>query len=716
MKQASALNFDNVIKIAQETKIAMFDEWAKSGEKFVDKNYMRSEGLIPQSIGVASALLLLVVFGDNKDVFPENEKAEIDRKVSKMIGVMLDMVDREGYSITPYKKAEQTKELFGTYGYTDVMTWVSSSCILARYAQRKGVVTIEDALRDRLLHIGADAFKKLLEGQREDGTWGFRADAGKPSKGSLYFTYAVNAALADFFNYALGEIDEVEKNNDSELLGGGRDDNFINYLNDKGGFTDVVESVKEARRKVQNWLIKNCLPLLPKVASCEELSDEEKKILAIGKKKNSSDFKLNYFNLYHTYYLIDMFIDGAADLRYEKIVNNEADFKELLAHYETGGVAGGMCLPEDDLHYYFKDNNGENAINFCKEYIAQAIHASRVNYMNASRTRYGFWIGNSEFELEWDYEEEDHEMRQLVARAKVDIKEPALVPMALRINVQYCYFVSEQPDKTVDDMFGKIIGDRHVGETNDECTNNLWDNEGYNILITERSIEALIDAYDYVCKYQAEEENVSSESAKVGVLEEYVQKLVDERVKQALKEKSTDDLSSLIEEGVKKQLESLDISALVNEEVEKRMAGVSVASESQAGGGISEEEIINKIRAIAKFVKDETPNAKGELPYERISYELLRLFMEMNGCMNRVTVAQQLFLAGERRRDGNELFTLEDDRLFRKYTDDASNKLQDFETVYPNFFYSLIEDVDENDKSYLLGLYGVLKDLLNQQK
>ena len=164
MKHLDSLNLDKVLEVALSTKKAFFDEWSKCGEKFVDKNNMRSEGLIPQSVGVASALLLLVVFGNERTIFPVEEKLETDRKLNKMITNMLDMVDKEGYSITPYKRADQTKELFGVYGYTDVMTWVSSSCILARYAQRKGAIALQNDVRDRLLHIGADAFKKLLEG------------------------------------------------------------------------------------------------------------------------------------------------------------------------------------------------------------------------------------------------------------------------------------------------------------------------------------------------------------------------------------------------------------------------------------------------------------------------------------------------------------------------------------------------------------------------
>ena len=709
--RSNALNLKNVLEVALSTKTALFDEWSRCGERFVDKNHMMSEGLIPQSIGVASSLLLLVVFGDNKSIFPDNEKADINSKVSKMITTMLDMVEKEGYSITPYKKAEATKGLFGEYGYTDVMTWVSSSCILARYAQRKGVLNLPEDIRDRLLHIGADTLLKLLKGQREDGTWGFRADAGNPSSGSLYFTYAVNAALADFFNYALGEIDEVEKNNESELLGGGRDDMFINYLNDKGGFTDVVEAVNEARAKVQDWLIKNCLPLLPKLATCKNLTDEEKQILYIGKKKNNSEGEYNYFNLYHTYYLIDMLIDGAADLRYESIINNEEEFEALKKHYGVGGPKSEMKLPVDDLYYYFVDGNGENAKNFCREYVAQAIHSARTSYMNASRTRYAFWIGNSEFEIEWEYGD-DHEIMQQAASARVDIKEPALVPMALRVNVQYCYYVSGQPDKVVDDMFEKIMADRYVESGDSACVTNLWDNENYNILITERAIEALIDSYDYVCKYEKEEAH-EAPAQSGGVIEEYITNLIDKRIEIAMKNAITSEsVEKIVKKCVEKEVggKNDDIQSLINSAVEKRLDGVSV------GGGASISDIIAKLNEIASFVKTDIPSANGEDDKEKTAYEMLKFFMAMQACANRAMIAKQGFLAGEKAKDGNELFTVEDDRTFRRYTEGAIEKMESFEARFPNLFNAFVTDISRNDSNYLINLYSVLKELLNQQK
>jgi hypothetical protein len=284
--------------------------------------------------------------------------------------------------------------------------------------------------------------------------------------------------------------------------------------------------------------------------------------------------------------------------------------------------------------------------------------------------------------------------------------------MALRVNVQYCYYVSGQPDKVVDDMFEKIMADRYVESGDSACVTNLWDNENYNILITERAIEALIDSYDYVCKYEKEETH-EAPTQSGGVIEEYVTNLIDKRIEIAMKNAIT---SESVEKVVKKCVEKEvggkndDIQTLINSAVEKRLDGVSV------GGGASISDIIAKLNEIASFVKTDIPSANGEDDKEKTAYEMLKFFMAMQACSNRAMVAKQGFLAGEKAKDGNELFTVEDDRIFRRYTEGAIEKMESFEARFPNLFNAFVTDISRNDSNYLINFYSVLKELLNQQK
>ena len=704
-KNVEILTREKVLDLALETKNALLAEWNRCGGKFIDKNYYTTEGLHPQAVGLASFLLMSIVFGDEKKVFPDGEKADVHKKIEKMLVDMLDTVEREGYSISPYKSASATKELFGEYGYTDIATWVCSPCIIARYASRKGVITLSKSLEERMLHFISHSLKAIINGQRKDGTWGFRLD-GQSSR-SLFFTYGVSAAINDFYNYVMGDIEQVEAFNDSELLGDARDNKLIAYMNSDGGFEDVLKDIEELKDKLQNWLIKDCLPYLPKVASCKHLTDAERDILGIGK-QNTAEFELNYVNLYHAYYLIDLFITSGAEKKYKEIVNDPAQFAELKEYYGVDGTKEQQRFSVEDNYYFFKENGGENAIGLCEDYIEQAIHATRTNYLNATRTGFEFWDGtNSELDVEFnmpDDAKDAYTVRQLVKRANVSLKEPALVPMALRVNIQYCYYISNQTDKVVDDLFDKIVGDRYMGESNEDCVHGLWDNLSYNLFITERSIEAIIDAYDYVCKFgdgavKGEQSEIERQK---GVVEEYIEQIVDERVQKAVKNCVTAE----------------NISAIVEKEVEKRMANIKIDAPAVQNVSTTAVEVendftklaIEKIKFLAETLEYGVPRREGEdvSDEEALAHEIVNLFSAMQKSSWRTTIAKQVFLAKTDETDGDEIFSA-DERKFREYSESAINMVKAFEARFPNLFSAVVSDVSRNDEKFLIDLYNALK-------
>ncbi|MBQ3572822.1 MAG: hypothetical protein IJA15_08345 [Clostridia bacterium] len=698
-KSAEVLTREKVLSLALETKQALIAEWTKCGEKFTDKNYYTAEGLHPQAVGLASLLLMSIVFGEEKKVFPESEKAENNRRLCKMLTDMVDTVEREGYSISPYKSAEATKDLFGTFGYTDIATWVFSTGVLARYASRKGSLTLDKGLEERLLVTTAKSLKAIIEGQREDGSWGFRLDG--ESARSLFFTYGVSAAVNDFYNYVMGNIEQVEKENETELLGDAKDNKLIAYLNGEGGFEDVEKVMDEVKAKMQSYLIKECLPLLPKVASCAKLTEEENAILGVGK-QSTAEFDLNYVNLYYAYYLIDMFIGTESDKRYKEIVSNPEEFEELKNYYGVNSAREEQRFSIEDNYYFFKENGGENAISLCEDYIEQAIHATRTNFLNATRTGFEFWDGtNSELDVEFimpDDAKEAYTVRQLVKRANVSLKEPILVPMALRVNIQYCYYISKQMDKVVDDLFDTIANDRYMGESNGECIHGLWDNLSYNLLITERAIEAMIDAYDYVCMFE-KEEGAKAEGQSVGVIDECVAKMIDARVEKAMKN----------------CLSSEAVAKLVEKEVEKRLANVKVEAKSakataSAPAEITDKQIIEKIQYITDALEYGVPRCEGEdvSEGEVLAHEMINLFNAMQKGAWRTAIAKQRFLAKTEGSDGDELFSIEE-RKFREYSENAVNMVKAFETRFPNLFGAIVNDVSRNDEKYLIDLYNALK-------
>ena len=199
------------------------------------------------------------------------------------------------------------------------------------------------------------------------------------------------------------------------------------------------------------------------------------------------------------------------------------------------------------------------------------------------------------------------------------------------------------------------------------------------------------------------------------MIEEYIANLVDKRIESALKKVLTaESMEKTVQACVEKELggkKNNDIEALINSAVEKRLEGLSGSSSSCDMG-----TICAKLGEVAAFVKTDIPGANGESEKEKLAYELLKFFMAMQNCANRATIAKQGFLAGEKAKDGNELFTVEDDRTFRRYTEGAIEKMESFEARFPNLFNAFVTDISRNDSNYLINLYSVLKELLNQQK
>lgn len=475
-----------LLKIVSDVKDALIRDWEQKSF-FTDNNNMQNEGILADSIGVTSLLLLIVTFKDEKEVFSEESITKINQIIASSINKIWDSVKANGYQATPLLSSKSSNKIFTKDdGYTDTITWILSICILARYTKKEGILSFDSLTQEKILDATADSLGKLLDNQQEEGTWGFMADKG--AKKSLFFTYSVGTAIADVYDYIYGELyDNPEDHIDIE---------FAELLSKKMKVSDVKKRLDAARTNLNNWLIKSCLPLLPKISSCENLSAEDLDILGIwDQKMKEKSYGRNYYMLYYVYYLIDLMITNTADLQYSLMINNPSQFEMIKEQYENNKD----FTKEEFLYFFSKGHDKELFTN----YIEQAIHASRNNFINASRTGNDFWdTSDSELNIDWRHSDIkiSDSIKEIPKKEMIRVTEPALVPMALRVNVNYCYYLSKRTDITVDNLFNIVLSDRNVEEI-DDCLEGLWDNLIYNLPITERSIEAIVDYYDYLCKF-----------------------------------------------------------------------------------------------------------------------------------------------------------------------------------------------------------------------
>jgi hypothetical protein len=465
-----------------------------------------NSGLILNCAGLTSILLLKNGL-ENDIKYSETEVLTI-KKVYKEI---LDYINVYGYDATPFLTSERTKNYFlpgKEYSYTDSVSWVLSVFVQLWNADKlESGVLIDEDYRENVKILIKNTLVLINESSTELGGWGFTRGCPGPD---IYYSYTISESLADFADYILGEsLEEGIGNKDQEL---------IDYLSN-----ELVDAINERRRQTAKWLVdsfilnsKNKLGEI--LINPFDVSGET--FLGL---EEAEKFKL----LYYTFFVIDMLIINNADLI----------FKE--------------------------------SAQLISQSIEHGIYLSRIYFDKARKTRNhadGWWNDKVLSELNIDFASHPSINTKNLSNNK--IKEPGLVPLALRCNVLYSFYISDGPDNKIDEFYKILLEEKNSQEDD----HRLWDLISYNLLITERAIEGLIDYIDYndfLKKYSASNEisELPDESLSTklpydidSLLKQYIENSIKEHFSRkqestSVKESISDDeLQIHIEKGIKKYL------------------------------------------------------------------------------------------------------------------------------------------------------------------
>ncbi len=698
MTAENAMKFELLFDIAKKTKTALLNERRTQGF-FTDKNYLDCQrlnhpggGLITEGIGLTGLLLLLVAFKDEKNVLTEEDKQELQEIILESLNKVCDF-SKNGFNVTPYINAQKMKGLFDEeYGYTDAITWSVSSAILAVYAERSGALKIDEQTKDAVMEMMAAGLKQILGGQRSDGTWGFRADP--KAERSLYFTYSVSATIADFFDYITDELGKDVDTTSGKKVVMGTDDATINYLNQKLGY-DVVESMKSCRKALQEYLLKDCLPLLPALAECNVMSESQRAHLGMwehdGRAYEEGGAVKAYLNLYYAYYLIDMMTTAGADLRYAEIIKSESELAALVDYYRTNAL-----MNQENLKYYFEEGHQADLIS---SLIEPAIFATRSQYGKAAETGLQFWDSvQSELSVYWRHGESGLQTTATYLREGVrnppTICDPSLKPMALRANINYRFYVSEETDVAIDRLFADICKDVCVSvedeEDEDALVVNLWDNMSYSLPVTERAIEAIVDYYDYINKFYVEKEQEKPENEQTPeVVVETVIKVEKSPFELAMEQKMAEYFDAKMDEYFNRK-----ISEYFNSAEGKRLIASAVAEAvsaqvnvpPKASGMLVHQQVIDYITELCSDLSGYSSLAADGCDEEKAALALINLLNFLSKMM-----IQQEMLAGGRIRE------IEVEDKANKYTNLVKKVRQ-----------RAYEDLEKPNKN-LLNLYDAVK-------
>ncbi len=454
-----------IADLAKDVYEKLISKYVDKGEQFVD-NDQKQTGLIFRCAGSVALLLLANTF----------EEIGVDNKWRKIIYRELDLVykhiEEKGYDATPYVTDENTEKLFSKstdYNYTDSLSWVLSMTTLIRVAshrlKRFKDETPPAAFLSRTHELMKDALTKIRDAACPTGGWNFSNGCAEPH---LYYSFAVSEALADFGDYVLGETPEifnVEKEKDAE------DKELRKEL---GG--TLIEEINATRKKLLEYLYHTYLP---------QLGQNEIEHLGLPLMPTEK----RHILLYYSYFVLEMLVTCKLDPFYPQW---EDELNEALEN--------GIYLSRIDLSRAMKDKIVEK-------------EGEDPWFENADKST--LWI------RDWFSFKEPH---LIPPASKRTIGEPSLIPLSVRCNAQYAYWVADGPDAKMPKLFGFLLDNRNPND-------GLWDAEGYNLLITERAVEAIVDYFDYVIKYESRHQSSSTSPHGESVLDRSLHEVIKVTVK-----------------------------------------------------------------------------------------------------------------------------------------------------------------------------------------
>jgi len=365
---------------------------------------------------------------------------------------VLKELEREGYGARPLDKKNALAEILNEggarkagvgEGYVDTLSWSVSTAVLfnysARVLQTQRRTSPTSALLDSTRQQLARALTLLLDAQCEDGGWGW---ARGVESGHLYFTWSSIQGLADYLDYVLGESEAQ--------IGVPADHEVVSWL--AANFPDLRQRVDEARKRALDFLVQRYLDKALK--SGLDLSD-----LTLERRIEPLDRRHSRVVIYYDLYLLESLILLGYDVPGGKISSANRErisdlFKAIVERFTEI-----RSLPDSDS---FLSDPDASTLRFQilskKTFQGKSLHSFLV-------------------------------------------QDPGLWAQFLRTMILYRFYTEpgEGPDG---DIIGAdksalrfLVDDRR--ESGQDIGDALWDRVAFNLSITTRSVEALIDVYDY---------------------------------------------------------------------------------------------------------------------------------------------------------------------------------------------------------------------------
>lgn len=485
-----------------------FDSLGNPVEGFYLTSRNREVGFVSQLYGGKALFSLANRFG--VDV-----SETIKKQMKDTVNYVLQYLDENdgSYDLNPILEPEVNNSLFldRENNYIGAMTWTLALFVAARSAYRRGICDFSEEEMSRIIARIKEIIKffvnNIIGSEENPLGWGYTNGCIEPS---LFFTYSVIESFSEF---------------DDNILNGGElgpDTEVIEIINAVKNVEEVPEEEKISNRfrdicyKIgdRTWSI------YKKVLKNDFFSDNfdgNYRIISKEEIINSSRSTV----LFNTLYVIYILFYTYADVRHETEKNEIVD-----------SILMGLQMVEnfyDDLRFVGKESIVDKCI------------------------------------IAFDQRHKEIKDFGKVLNEEVIPASPFL-PMFIKANNLVAFYILKFPQRQMREYFDLILEAQMDGK-NDW----VWDKRRFDLLSTERYLEAIADFFDYYDKFERNYADKSTtEARRKKEITEEITPAIEKKIEKKLEKAHKEDMKKLRENMEQEYpIESL-INQRIDEKVEKR--------------------------------------------------------------------------------------------------------------------------------------------------
>ena len=547
-------------------------------------------GLMSQLFGASGLFALINRYNAMDEVYREGSQTDkLLQGISRTVVDVLDYVEVNGYDMNPYIDKATNDELFVSdpdNHYVGAMTWALSLFTAAVRALRDKTFkfrfdndsddTHRDADEAEVEKLKLRLYKQIkyiityfVDNYIDHGKgfgWGYCRGCEEPS---LFFTYSVIEAYSDFEDNVMPiDDDSAEKTEwDNDLL------NFLN-ADLKEGEKRLEQRYRELCYKVgdKTWaLYKNYL----RTQFFSERFNGTVTTVTESEIRNTSRSTA----LFNTLYIIFILFYSSTNIRKTRYDGgNDRTDEELQEVVNT--MTRGLQLVQN----FYSDLKSERLDSIVDKHILS------FTQKNSLIPDFAKLIGD------------------------FTIQASPLLPMLVKANNLIAYWVLKFPQQTMTELFDEVLEAK-----NDDAW--LWEKKRYDLLSTERYLEAIADYFDY---YDTYERSYAAKVSNAAQLRQEISKKLEAKSKETLEkqiaknEKENEDRlkkeRDRLRTEVRTEVEhSIRSEYLIEPQIEKKIAAMFESKAEE----FYQSYFIGRLTKIAEYNRlDGKAKAAAELPAE----------------------------------------------------------------------------------------------------